>query len=300
MNKFDANFIFKNPSSIAIGNFDGMHLGHQTLLKNYSQNLKKYVLTFNLLFKEKHSDQTFLTSLEDREYLAKLYGADELLYLDFDENLKNTTADDFIKEYLDKPNIKEIIVGKDFRFGKFGQKDAQYLKEKLKDKNIKIIDLLDDKDGHKISTTEIISLLKENKVEQVSFLLGRNYIIKGYIEQGLRNGHKIGFPTANIKTIYNYTLPGNGVYATNMVIGGHKYLSMTNIGTHPTIAELKKPLVETHIFNFNEEIYNKNIELEFLSFIRPEKKFDSIDDLKKELQNNKSKIIKTYEKTIEH
>ena len=166
MNKFDENFIFENPSSIAIGNFDGMHLGHQTLLKNYSQNLKKYVLTFNFLFKEKHSDQTFLTSLEDKEYLAKLYGADELLYLNFDETLKNTTADDFIKEYLDKPNIKEIIVGKDFRFGKFGQKDAQYLKEKLKDKSIKIIDLLDDKDGHKISTTEIISLLKEKKVEQ--------------------------------------------------------------------------------------------------------------------------------------
>ena len=296
MNKFDENFIFENPSSIAIGNFDGMHLGHQTLLKNYSQNLKKYVLTFNFLFKEKHSDQTFLTSLEDKEYLAKLYGADELLYLNFDETLKNTTADDFIKEYLDKPNIKEIIVGKDFRFGKFGQKDAQYLKEKLKDKSIKIIDLLDDKDGHKISTTEIISLLKEKKVEQVSSLLGRNYLIKGYIEQGLRNGHKIRFPTANIKTIYNYTLPGNGVYATNMIIDGHKYLSMTNIGTHPTISELKKPLVETHIFNFNEEIYNKKIELEFLCFIRPEKKFDSIDDLKKELQNNKNKIIKTYEK----
>lgn len=296
MNKFDENFIFENPSSIAIGNFDGMHLGHQTLLKNYSQNLKKYVLTFNFLFKEKHSDQTFLTSLEDKEYLAKLYGADELLYLNFDETLKNTTADDFIKEYLDKPNIKEIIVGKDFRFGKFGQKNAQYLKEKLKDKSIKIIDLLDDKDGHKISTTEIISLLKEKKVEQVSSLLGRNYLIKGYIEQGLRNGHKIGFPTANIKTIYNYTLPGNGVYATNMIIDGHKYLSMTNIGTHPTISELKKPLVETHIFNFNEEIYNKKIELEFLCFIRPEKKFDSIDDLKKELQNNKNKIIKTYEK----
>lgn len=296
MNKFDENFIFENPSSIAIGNFDGMHLGHQTLLKNYSQNLKKYVLTFNFLFKEKHSDQTFLTSLEDKEYLAKLYGADELLYLNFDETLKNTTADDFIKEYLDKPNIKEIIVGKDFRFGKFGQKDAQYLKEKLKDKSIKIIDLLDDKDGHKISTTEIISLLKEKKVEQVSSLLGRNYLIKGYIEQGLRNGHEIGFPTANIKTIYNYTLPGNGVYATNMIIDGHKYLSMTNIGTHPTISELKKPLVETHIFNFNEEIYNKKIELEFLCFIRPEKKFDSIDDLKKELQNNKNKIIKTYEK----
>lgn len=219
-----------------------------------------------------------------------------MLYLNFDETLKNTTADDFIKEYLDKPNIKEIIVGKDFRFGKFGQKDAQYLKEKLKDKSIKIIDLLDDKDGHKISTTEIISLLKEKKVEQVSSLLGRNYLIKGYIEQGLRNGHKIGFPTANIKTIYNYTLPGNGVYATNMIIDGHKYLSMTNIGTHPTISELKKPLVETHIFNFNEEIYNKKIELEFLCFIRPEKKFDSIDDLKKELQNNKNKIIKTYEK----
>lgn len=296
MNKFDENFIFENPSSIAIGNFDGMHLGHQTLLKNYSQNLKKYVLTFNFLFKEKHSDQTFLTSLEDKEYLAKLYGADELLYLNFDETLKNTTADDFIKEYLDKPNIKEIIVGKDFRFGKFGQKDAQYLKEKLKDKSIKIIDLLDDKDGNKISTTEIISLLKEKKVEQVSSLLGRNYLIKGYIEQGLRNGHIIGFPTANIKTIYNYTLPGNGVYATNMIIDGHKYLSMTNIGTHPTISELKKPLVETHIFNFNEEIYNKKIELEFLCFIRPEKKFDSIDDLKKELQNNKNKIIKTYEK----
>ena len=296
MNKFDENFIFENPSSIAIGNFDGMHLGHQTLLKNYSQNLKKYVLTFNFLFKEKHSDQTFLTSLEDKEYLAKLYGADELLYLNFNETLKNTTADDFIKEYLDKPNIKEIIVGKDFRFGKFGQKDAQYLKEKLKDKSIKIIDLLDDKDGHKISTTEIISLLKEKKIEQVSSLLGRNYLIKGYIEQGLRNGHKIGFPTANIKAIYNYTLPGNGVYATNMIIDGHKYLSMTNIGTHPTISELKKPLVETHIFNFNEEIYNKKIELEFLCFIRPEKKFDSIDDLKKELQNNKNKIIKTYEK----
>ena len=89
MNKFDENFIFENPSSIAIGNFDGMHLGHQTLLKNYSQNLKKYVLTFNFLFKEKHSDQTFLTSLEDKEYLAKLYGADELLYLNFDETLKN-------------------------------------------------------------------------------------------------------------------------------------------------------------------------------------------------------------------
>lgn len=297
VNKYYKGFKFSEPTSIAIGSFDGMHLGHQELLNVLNKSeFNSAVLTFSYIKKSSHINSSILTTLQDREELSCKYGIHNFYYLDFTDELKNTTAEDFITDYLEKANIKEIIIGEDFRFGTKGTGTYKLLEKLLPQVKVIVCSMIDNDQGNKISTTEIIKLIVSGEIETANRYLGREYKISGRVVMGYQNGHKLGFPTANIQLSNQYTIPRNGVYATYLTIDGHRYLSMTNIGTHPTIDELKNATIETHIFDYNEEIYNKEVSLEFLSFIRDENKFSNIDDLKAELSRNKEVIISRYKK----
>ena len=269
-----------------------MHLGHQYLIKeSLKDNKNTYVLTFSGFLKadiNSSYQKEVLTSIEDRIEILDKLNVKGLFIIPFTKEIKELSPKDFIKIYLKPLNIKKIYVGKDFTFGKNGQGKVDDLKKEF---DVKVVDFLQN-NNQKISAKNIISLLKEGEITKANQLLGRNYAIKGEVIHGLQNGRKIDFPTANIEPLVSYVIPKDGVYATKITINKHTYLSMTNIGTHPTIDELIKPSIETNIFNFHENIYHYKVKLEFLYKVREQIKFENLDKLKSQLILDKLAIIK--------
>ncbi len=282
--------------ALCLGFFDGLHLGHQKLiLQALKENQNVGVLTFQGALKKLTSvreDEGVLTSVEDRKELLDNLGIRSLFVVPFDEKTRSMEAEDFILTVLKPLNISSIYIGSDFRFGR-GAKGDKTLLSKFFD--VHTVDFRLDEEGKKISTSEIIRLIKNGFVEEANKDLGRNYSIRGKIIHGLRNGStKLGFPTANLAPTDNYIIPMKGVYATYLNLEGQRYLSMTDIGVHPTINELASSSIEVNIFGFEGNVYFENVRLEFLSYLRPETKFASLEELKNQLEKDKTKIILKY------
>lgn len=277
--------------SLAIGFFDGLHLGHTVLideLKNYDS--KKAIITFKSDFKAtlKKEELNLLLLDEEKDKMLCKLGIDYEYIFESNEEILNTSKEDFLK-YLDNQNVKNIIVGEDFTFGKFALGKATDL---LTLKSNVIIKPLLEINRTKISTTQIKSLLLKNDIDKANQLLGYNFSISGIVIHGLKNGRKINYPTANINYPINKFKLNSGVYKTITIVNNKEYPSMTNIGTHPTISSLNEDIIESHIFDFNEEIYGKEISIIFKQFIRKQKKFDSLDELKSQLNLDKKIAIR--------
>lgn len=284
------------PLSLALGVFDGMHIGHQQLFTKLFENpYKKAILTFSNIIKTKHRYDCLLTSIADREEIARQLGIDTTFFIDFDEEVKNLSPKKFVDLFLVDLNIAEIIVGEDFRFGARAAGRAGDLSKFLPNAKTTIVPTMFSPEGKKISTTFIIEQLINGNLEKANSELTRLYRIKGSVQSGFHTGSRIGFPTANILPQTNYVIPQNGVYATYIEIESKRYLSMTNIGIHPTINQLSSPSIEVNVFDLNDDLYGKKISLEFIEKIREEKKFPSLRDLQVELKKNKEFIIKKYQ-----
>lgn len=277
--------------SLAIGFFDGLHLGHKVLideLKNY--NSKKAIITFKSDFKStlKKEELNLLLLDEEKDRMLTTLGIDYEYIFESNEEILKTSKEDFLK-YLDNQSIKNIVVGEDFTFGKFALGKAGDLLSL--NSNIIIKPLLEI-NKTKISTTYIKSLLLNNKIDKVNQLLGYDFSISGVVIHGLENGRKINYPTANINYPLNKFKLNSGVYKTITIVNNREYQSMTNIGTHPTIASLNEDIIESHIFDFNKDIYGKEITIIFKQFIREQKKFNSLDELKNQLNIDKNIAIR--------
>ena len=197
---------------------------------------------------------------------------------------------DFINEFIVKTNIKHIICGFDFHFGKNGEGNFETLIQNEKnDYEVSVIKK-QEYNHHKISSSYLKEALTNGDVELVEKLLGRYYCVSGKVVHGLKNGRKIGFPTVNIDA-NNYFLPKNGVYGVIIVIDGKRYLGMANLGYNPTFNVLTKVSLEVNIFDFDQDVYGKNVTVFFIKKIRYEKRFNSIDELINQL-NQDSKQIK--------
>ncbi|EOD00627.1 bifunctional riboflavin kinase/FAD synthetase [Caldisalinibacter kiritimatiensis] len=285
---------------VAIGNFDGIHLGHQSLINEMlkissEKNLKSVVCTFN-----KHTANIIKTrelpkSIMNNEQRIKCFesmNVDYLYLIEFDENIMRLSPEDFIKKIiLDKLNAKAVVVGFNFRFGFKAKGDVEYLKtlgEKLGIEVLIIPPVYDN--GKVISSSLIRCLIEKGKMKRANKLLGKPFSIIGKVTNGESRGRIMGFPTANIKPSVSYVIPKSGVYKTSTVIDNKTYSSITNIGYKPTFKGTGIT-IETHIFHFDKYIYDKTIEIRFLDFIRPEKKFNSQDDLIKQIEND-IKMIK--------
>jgi|LSQX01.1.fsa_nt_gb riboflavin kinase/FMN adenylyltransferase len=276
--------LIKEPIALCLGNFDGLHLGHQRLIKEalLKEEISVAVLSFTNPLGEIISLRkatTLLTSIDDRgEFLNKL-GVSYLLTMEFNKELRDLKAIDFIELILKKLNIQHIYVGRDYRFGKNIEGDLHLLRKHFP---LTVLNLMEDNLG-KISTSRIIELIKNGQIAKANELLGRAYKIKGKVIKGFQKGRLIGYPTANLELLAPYVLPLNGVYKTIAYLNGFPYLAITNVGVHPTLNKLENPIIETHLLNYDKDTYEEVIELEFLSFLREEKTFNSLKELKEQI-----------------
>jgi riboflavin kinase/FMN adenylyltransferase len=283
-------------SVVTIGNFDGIHRGHQKLLevvKSYGQKLgaPTVVMTFHphpisVLFPNKEVHRLF--SLADQDEQLEKQGIDYLIRQKFDSHLAATSAEDFFQNYLLKPlRPKAIIVGHDFHFGKGRQGDFSLLKKWCEPLGILVEQVsVYQLGGQTVSTSKIRELLSKADLAGALELLGRNYYIQGKVESGFGRGKKMGFPTANIAAPPGTVLP-RGVYVTKVHAGGKSYGAVTNVGLSPTFED-KNPVlrVENFIFDFNDSLYHENITVEFFKFLRPEKKFKDVAELTEQISHD--------------
>ncbi len=289
--------ITNKPKAITIGNFDGVHKGHQSLLRitkdiAIKKGLESLVFTFSKLPEEVFRKKDF-TRLCDNDLKFSYFNEfkmDTILSIDFEE-IKDYSADFFCEEILIKKlNIKYLVIGHNFKFGKDRDGNIDKLKE-YHDKNFfeLVIPELETYNGINISSTRVRTLLKDGKLLQAKECLGKEYELQGCITTGERLGRKLGYPTANINLNHNYPL--DGVYLSKIMIDGKYYLALSSVGNKPTYGG-KDKLLEVYILDFDENIYGKHVKVIFLEKIRNQTKFNSQDDLIKQMnEDHKYAII---------
>ncbi|MGC8650834.1 MAG: bifunctional riboflavin kinase/FAD synthetase [Hydrogenobaculum sp.] len=283
--------MLEKPIALAVGNFDGVHLGHQHLLntlilKAKEKNLIPSVLMFNphpLEVLEKESAPCIISTVEERkEYMYNL-GIENVFVINFTKEFSNIPARDFIKEYVyEKLNTKLLIVGYDWRYGAKREGEFELAKEMGQTLGFEVIPSEPYKvDGHIVSSTLIRRLLKEANLDDVKKYLGRDYSIKRKVVRGKGLGSKIGFPTANISNTSNMCLK-EGVYAVKV----NNYLGVANYGKRPTVENTNQNILEVHIIDFNGDLVDNVLNITFLGFLREEKKFNSIEELKTQIKTD--------------
>ncbi|MDC0328537.1 bifunctional riboflavin kinase/FAD synthetase [Candidatus Pelagibacter sp.] len=283
-------------SIILIGNFDGVHIGHQKLFKLANSYKKKFklnigVLTFEpmpKMFFNKNFKNFRISNVNQKNIILKSLGVDFIITKNFDKKFSKIKSDFFIEEILSKKlEAKYIFVSDNFKFGNKREGNVNQLinNEKIYDyKIIKPQPLV--LNQRVISSTYIRSLLEKGNLKKTNKLLGRNWLIEGIVQKGRQEGKKIGFPTCNID-IKDYVIATPGVYAVKVKRkNSNKSLkAIANLGYRPTFNQ-KKILLEVHIFNFSGNLYNKYLSIEFTKFIRKEKKFKNVNQLRKQIQND--------------
>lgn len=298
------NKIKKNQLVATIGYFDGLHLGHMTLIKKCLEIAKKdcvssAVITFfpspsSVL--SNNGENRILTTIDDKQKKLKKLGVDFLIVIDFKLELGELNYLKFQQEILDKLNITTLICGDDFRYGKGKEGTAQTLKLSYNTISSPLLQL----HNRKIASSWIVEVLNEGNIYLANKLLGYNYIVKGQVIGGNKLGRTIGFPTANIENKLNYYLPKDGVYIVKSVVKEKLHYGIANIGTHPTINELSESLLEVHLLNhFNEDIYDEIVEVEFITRIREQMKFLSLDALVEQLNKDKKYAVEYIKKHMD-
>lgn len=289
-----------------IGTFDGVHIGHQKILKQVVQlaEAKGYIPVVLTLFPhprmalQKDDTIKLLNTIEERIELLKTFGIKEVIVKKFTKDFANLSAKDYVKQILvDELNTKEIVIGYDHHFGKNRSANITDLKEfaKLYDFNVEEISA-QDIEHVTVSSTKIRTALNEGQVALANSYLGYNFFITGTVIKGKELGRTIDFPTANINITATYKLiPSDGVYVVKSNVEGNTIFGMMNIGSNPTVNG-KTRSIEVHFFNFKQDIYNSELKIEFLKRLRSEEKFQNLEALKIQLNKdmkNASEHIKT-------
>ncbi len=287
-------FHIDEKSAVAIGKFDGIHVGHKKLLKyileQKKDGLKSVVFTFDPSPEEffaGHKVRQLYTRQEKRREFKKL-GIDVLIEFPLTETTAATDPEDFVRRILvGQLSADYIAAGTDVTFGAGGRGD-QYLLKSLAGELLYELELIDKVriDGAEVSSTRIRNEVADGNMAMAERLLGSYYSVCGIVEHGRHIGHTIGIPTVNIIPPEDKLLPPYGVYSSRVHLGGKVYDGMTNIGRKPTISEQEKVGVETYIYDFDGDAYGEFIEVELLRFVRPEMKFDSLDMLKAQIQSD--------------
>ncbi|MFT5724831.1 MAG: riboflavin kinase/FMN adenylyltransferase [Bacteroidia bacterium] len=300
-------FCPEGPIVLTQGTFDGVHLGHQKILSQLVTraqqiNGKSVMLTFyphpRLVLYPEDNDLKLITSIEEKARLLESFGLDYLVILPFTKELSRLTAFGFIRDVLvNKLHISTIIIGYDHRFGKNREgsfadiekytEEFEYEVEQIPEQDIN--DCI-------VSSSLIRKALLSGDLEAANDFLGRPFSIRGIVVSGNRLGKGLGYPTANVGELHKFKLiPKIGVYAVIVIVAGVKYFGMLNVGTKPTF-KLNNLTVETHIFDFSEDIYGQEIEILFVKRWRDEHKFESQEALVRQLDNDSTEINAFFNK----
>lgn len=269
-------------SAIAFGTFDGLHIGHIAVLKAVTQRgYKPIAVTFEVPPKMKNKLELIL-SKEEKIALINKMGI-ETVILNFN-SVKNISPKDFLEHIFKKYNPAVFSVGFDFRFGKEAMGNTETVKEFCREKGIEcIVCPAVSVEGKIASSTEIRNSISKGDVERATAILGRPFSFTGEIHHGDKRGRTIGFPTVNIAYPENLVVPKFGVYLSQSEIDGKLYKSITNLGVRPTF-KTDVPISETHIFDFDSEVYGKTATVSLLKFLREETRFNSLEELKEAIQ----------------
>lgn len=286
-------FQLDRPGAIAIGKFDGIHLGHQRLIqKIIEQKAKGYLAT---VFTFDTSAVAFfggeekeLTTREEKRIVFEKMGVDVLIEFPLNRETAATEPVEFVQRYLvSQMQAAYICAGTDLSFGRRGAGNYELLQQYADSYGYQV-ELIDKvrMDGEEVSSTRVREAVRTGQMEAAARMLGTPYSVSGTVEHGRRLGRTLGMPTANLLPEQDKLLPPNGVYYSKVLMGGRIYRSITNIGCKPTVSENHIMGVETYLYDFAGDIYGKDITVQLLAFRRPEMKFDGVDSLKAQMQKD--------------
>ena len=289
---------------MSIGVFDGVHVGHETILKmliDMGRRKKAKTLVLTILYPMDYYRQNFdglITSVTERISILQ-ERIDMVETLDLIE-VKDLDPHTFFKEWIEKREVVGLVVGEDFKFGKGGVGDVNLLEKLCKDSDIELVVARDVKiDGRRVSSSVIRRLVREGKVEEAARFLGRPFRITGKVYRDTELGHKIGFPTANIDRGHEFlVIPRFGVYSAKVTLPwGEERVGVANIGTRPTIGG-EDVKYEVHILDFDGDLYGRFLEMNLIKFLRPEKKFRSLEELKEAISEDVKKVKEQVEEFL--
>lgn len=294
----------KREVAVTIGNFDGVHLGHSHIYSKLANiadthHYLKVLITFEPSPKDYFArkigtpqSQSRLTLLADKLNILKIYNFDLVWVINFNHITSNKTAHEFIDLMTQFLDIKSLLIGRDFRFGKDRKGDVSLLQQYSKSKGYQL-EVIDDflQNEIRVSSSVIRDLLTKNDgLDLANKLLARNYGFSGRVIHGQKNGRLIGFPTINIHVKPRQLKLPRGVYAVKITIGSLTYYAMANWGVRPTVANKLDLVLEANIFDFSDDLYDQKVYIEFCRRIRAEKKFSGVDELKLQLENDKLQV----------
>ena len=278
-----------------IGSYDGVHLGHQAILKTMAEQAHAagaaaVVITFHphpVVVLRGVSQPIYLTTPDERAQLMHDLGIDAVLTLTFDRALAGLTAEEFMGQIVSPLRLEQLWVGQDFALGRNRQGDIPTLREmgQRMGYTVNVIDLVELPGTGKISSSRIREVIRTGTVAEAAQMLGRLYSLDGPVMHGEARGRNLGFPTANVGYWEEKVAPALGVYATWAWVGQNRYPSVTNVGLNPTFTDqLTKPRVEAYLIDYSGDLYDQEMRLEFLEFLRPELRFDSVEALIDQMQ----------------
>ena len=273
-----------NNTAVTFGKFDGFHIGHRYLIEQIKKtgNLETVVFTFDMSLINFGTKENILSKTEKEELYEEL-GVDYVIEYPFTKAVKDMSAKEFIEEVVvGKLSARVVAVGNDFRFGKDGSGDAYYLENVANNYGFDVIRC--DKimcDEETVSSTAIRNYISAADFSKAGRMLGYNYFVSGIVTEGKKLGRTIGFPTINILVPQDKITPPNGVYATRIDTEYGSFFGISNIGVNPTVKSDDKKILETHMFDFDGNMYGKYAKVTFLSFVRKEKRFDGVEALRK-------------------
>lgn len=288
-----------NGCVLTIGNFDGVHLGHQQVIKALVEKAKRLNCVATVLVFEPQPQELFspesaparLTLLRDKYVLLERLGVERLICVNFNRKFAQLTATHFVEQLLvEKLKVKHLIIGDDFHFGKNRQGNFATLCQAGKTFGFGVSDTASYKvSACRISSTEIRKALENNKLDEAEQMLGRPYSIIGRVFHGDKRGRELGFPTANV-LLKRRVSPVSGVYVVKVNTIDCAYFGVANIGSRPTVSGVRQQL-EVHIFNFEQDIYGQSIEVVLLNKLREEQRFNSLDELKQQISKDSAQAL---------
>lgn len=296
-------FSWEGPTAITIGKFDGIHRGHELLVsKIHAQAIHEMaavMVTFDhsprvILGKEAKDDRNLVTAAE-RSMLLSKQGLDFLVELPFSDEIIHMEAEDFVAMLCERLHMKYLVVGDDFHFGYQGRGDVALLAQLSKSMGftLEVIEKLKDA-SREISSSYVREEIRRGEIHHANELLGHPYFVWGEITHGNHIGTGMGLPTINILPPSDKLLPPFGVYVTTVEVEGRVYHGITDVGTKPTVADGKDVVVETHILDFSSNIYGETAMIRFFEYVRPEMKFDSLDALKRQIEQDKKRAVQFF------